>query len=222
MAGQHVRSGDILSRDAVDFMTVLHTGMDHLESVVVPEDKVPLPQEAIKSLIDRWQKSGKPVRWGDYMIRRNESCGSTLFEQVIPIHKNKLGENIRFKLSDESEGILHLLNLSPFLAELKNSQDQTLMVDEFDRSLHANMLEWLIKDYLRSCCSKTANQLIITINNTNILTQNIFRRDELWAIDKNSFGAASIYSFSDFKSIRSDKDIRKIYLGGFMGAVPSL
>ena len=27
---------------------------------------------------------------------------------------------------------------------------------------------------------------------------------------------------SPLKSIRSDKDIRKIYLGGFMGAVPSL
>lgn len=84
------------------------------------------------------------------------------------------------------------------------------------------MLKWLIDYYLTSCGSDTKNQLIITINDANILTQNIFRRDELWGIDKNNCGSSSIYSFSEFKDIRYDKDIRKIYLGGFMGAVPTL
>ncbi len=214
--------GDILSKNAVTLMTELHTGIDHFETVVVPKDNIPLPKEIIDSLIEQWQKTGEPVRWGDCMIRRNQSSDEPVFEQLIPVHKNELGENVQFKLSDESDGTLRLLDLIPALSALKFSSEQVVVVDELDRSLHTNMLEWLIKYYLNSCTPKTTNQLIMTTHDVNILTQNIFRRDELRGIDKHNYGSSSIYSFRDFKDIRSDKDIRKIYLSGLMGAVPYL
>lgn len=215
-------AGDILKTNASALMQELHTGIDHFETVVVPRESILLPEDAIDSLIKQWQETGKPVRWGDCMIRHQSSLDEPIFERLIPVHINARGEEVKFEFSDESDGTLHLLDIVPALSKLKFESGQVVIVDEFDRSLHANMLKWLIDYYLTSCGSDTKNQLIITINDANILTQNIFRRDELWGIDKNNCGSSSIYSFSEFKDIRYDKDIRKIYLGGFMGAVPTL
>jgi hypothetical protein len=54
------------------------------------------------------------------------------------------------------------------------------------------------------------------------MTQDIFRRDEIWITERDQFGASKLVAFSEFKDVRKDKDIRKSYLQGRMGGVPRI
>ena len=52
------------------------------------------------------------------------------------------------------------------------------------------------------------------------MDQELFRRDEMWVTERGHQGASELYSFSDFKEVRYDKDLRKNYLQGRLGGVP--
>ncbi|MBT7307778.1 MAG: ATP-binding protein, partial [Gammaproteobacteria bacterium] len=45
---------------------------------------------------------------------------------------------------------------------------------------------------------------------------------EMWVTERNSAGASELISFSEFKDVRYDKDIRKSYLQGRMGGGPRI
>lgn len=146
--------------------------------------------------------------------------GELVIEKLFSVHKDRHGRDVAFLLEDESDGTLRLLDLLPAFANLHDKQNYVFIIDELDRSLHTLLQEWLIKFFLESCGEKTRNQLIFTTHNVNLLNQSIFRRDELWGISKNGKQCSELYSFRDFEGIRKDKDIRKIYLNGLIGAVP--
>ena len=65
-------------------------------------------------------------------------------------------------------------------------------------------------------------QLIFAVHDTNILSKDYFRRDQIWFIEKNQFGASEQYSLGDFKSekVRKKSAYEKNYTVGKYGAVP--
>ncbi len=62
-------------------------------------------------------------------------------------------------------------------------------------------------------------QLIFTTHNTSILTNERFRRDEVWFTEKDDSGATDLYSLIDY-SPRKDASFAKEYLRGKYGALP--
>ena len=67
---------------------------------------------------------------------------------------------------------------------------------------------------------KGKTQLIINTHDTNLLSLNMFRRDQIWFVEKNpNNGASDLYSLADF-SVRKEENIQKGYLNGQYGAVP--
>ena len=54
------------------------------------------------------------------------------------------------------------------------------------------------------------------------MDQDLLRRDEMWVAERDATGASSLTSFSEYKDVRYDKDIRKSYLQGRLGGVPRL
>ena len=54
------------------------------------------------------------------------------------------------------------------------------------------------------------------------MDQDLLRRDEMWIAERNTHGISSLLSFSEFKDVRYDKDIRKSYLQGRLGGVPNI
>ena len=62
-------------------------------------------------------------------------------------------------------------------------------------------------------------QLLFTTHESSIMDQSIFRRDEIWFIERNSDNASVIYSLDRFKE-RYDKVLSKAYLEGRYGAIP--
>lgn len=119
-----------------------------------------------------------------------------------------------FEFNEESEGTRCLFDLlNVFLY-----QNKTYIVDEIDKSLHPNMLIRVI-DTLGLYQKHFDVQTIFTINQTESMTQELFRRDQIWFVDKNKDEDSRMYSLDEFNE-RFDKKISKAYLEGRYGAIP--
>jgi AAA15 family ATPase/GTPase len=65
-----------------------------------------------------------------------------------------------------------------------------------------------------------ACQIVFSSHEASIMDQELFRRDEIWFVDRGDDGASRLYSLDRFKD-RFDKDVAKAYLEGRYGAVPA-
>ena len=63
---------------------------------------------------------------------------------------------------------------------------------------------------------------MITTHDVLLMDQDLFRRDEMWVTERDSSGISTMVSFSEFKDVRYDKDIRKSYLQGRLGGIPRI
>jgi hypothetical protein len=54
------------------------------------------------------------------------------------------------------------------------------------------------------------------------MDQQLLRRDEMWVAERNVTGISNLFSFSEYKDVRYDKDIRKSYLQGRLGGIPRI
>lgn len=135
--------------------------------------------------------------------------------QIQTIHK---GVAFDFQ-EEESEGTRRIFSLiGPWIDSLKNGR--ILLVDELDTKLHHLLNLFLIKLFHDPTQNKSNAQLIFTTHNTNLLDQDIFRRDQIWFTEKNAeTGSTDIYSLTEY-SPRNDKDLEKGYLAGKYGALP--
>jgi AAA15 family ATPase/GTPase len=121
---------------------------------------------------------------------------------------------------DESAGTKKYFALSgPILETLENGG--VLIVDELESQLHP-LLTLKIIALFNSPQNKNNAQLVFTTHDTNLLN-NSLRRDQIWFTEKKHYGAATLYSLSDFMPMpRSDESLSKNYLSGKYGAVPYL
>ncbi len=120
-----------------------------------------------------------------------------------------------FELKDESDGTRRLFDLIPLIK--KFDDDYTIIIDEFDRSLHPKLTKKFFDLFYSIENSKA--QLIITTHESTLLDLNLLRRDEIWFVEKNDIGASNIFSLNQFK-VRYDSKIEKAYLLGRYGAIP--
>ncbi|MEI6241878.1 MAG: ATP-binding protein, partial [Chlamydiota bacterium] len=59
-------------------------------------------------------------------------------------------------------------------------------------------------------------------HNVLLMDQDLLRRDEMWIAERNTQGVSRLLSFSEYKDVRYDKDIRKSYLQGRLGGIPRI
>ena len=83
-------------------------------------------------------------------------------------------------------------------------------------------MEYLVKLFLRTVGPTTRSQILFTTHNMEMMTQRIFRRDEMWLVRRNAVGESSLVSLADYEDIRFDKDVRKSYLEGRLGGIPHI
>ena len=133
---------------------------------------------------------------------------------------NVLIDTISFNFDkQESEGTKKLLYLlGPWYDTLKNGK--VLIIDELDSRLHSHLTLRLI-DFFHKSNMKQA-QLICAVHDISLLNKETFRRDQIWFVEKNQFGASELISLADFKTdtVRNKSAFDKNYLEGKYGAVP--
>lgn len=123
-----------------------------------------------------------------------------------------------FSEEDESSGTIRYLAL---LAQMLHVifHGGILIADELDTSLHNTLSCGIVRFFARA--SQGKSQLIFTTHNTEILTANILRRDQVWITQKSCTGDTELSCLSDFDT-RFEPAIGKRYLQGRFGGVPSL
>ncbi|MDO5575434.1 MAG: ATP-binding protein [Fibrobacter sp.] len=136
---------------------------------------------------------------------------------VISFYTTHKGNpDIQFHLeAEESAGTIQIFNLLLLLLDVcKNGK--TLILDEFDASLHTELAQYIL-DMVNA--SKSA-QFLFTSHNTNLLNIKKMRRDQILFTNKKEDGSTEVYSLFDFKNFRENMDAEKCYLQGRFDAVP--
>ena len=121
-----------------------------------------------------------------------------------------------FSFVEESDGTKRLFDLIDML--LTNRPDTVFVVDELERSLHPKLTEHFLKLFMEAH-DGVRMQLVFTTHEDTIMDQSLFRRDEIWFVERNADNASKIYSLDRFKE-RYDKKLSKAYLEGRYGAIP--
>ena len=121
-----------------------------------------------------------------------------------------------FSFMEESDGTKRLFDLIDML--LTDRPDTVFVVDELERSLHPKLTERFLKLFMEAH-NGIRMQLLFTTHEDNIMNQSLFRRDEIWFVEREADNSSKIYSLDRFKE-RYDKKLSKAYLEGRYGAIP--
>ncbi len=200
----------------------LDTGISHLDFEKIHFDSVPL-EESFRNDLNEKIEEGKYIDFGSgnehFVLTRAD--GEVVAKKLVAFHPRPDGTDAKFEFHQESDGSRRVIDLLPaFLGEPPFGSNRVYVIDELDRSLHPLLTRKLIEIYLDDCSAQSRAQLLFTTHDVSLMDQGLFRRDEMWVTEKNSEGNSDIFSFSDYKGIRYDRDIRKSYLQGRLGGVP--
>ena len=125
----------------------------------------------------------------------------------------------KFDTNDESDGTNRIIDFIPLIMDLLQG-NKVFIIDEMERSLHPNLIYDLF-DLFLSKSENINSQLITASHESSLLTQKLFRKDEIWFVVKDRDGSSHLHSLEEY-NIRFDKEIRKDYLLGRYKAVPKI
>ncbi|MGA2737086.1 MAG: ATP/GTP-binding protein [Bryobacteraceae bacterium] len=202
------------------FLKSASTGVDHLE-VLKEELSKDDPRVLLRDAVFRGLTDGTArLTMGDSELLLERKDVDRMYQiSVQAAHEHEPGKVVRLGLAEESDGTQRLLNLISALHRLRTT-GSVYVIDEIDRSLHPILVREFLQFFLKSRGCGTG-QIIVTTHESNLLDQDLLRRDEIWFAEKDRSGATRLYSLLDFK-VRNDLEIRKHYLQGRFGAVPFL
>lgn len=149
----------------------------------------------------------------------NMTTGNNIFQNAenkkeIFFRRNNMNTPIPYNY--ESLGNQNLVKLLPqYLNVIKNSG--MLIIDEFSSGFH-NILEELLVKYFMQNAEKS--QIYIVSHSTNLLSNSIFRPDQIYTVDFNTNNGSSIKRISAEKP-REAQNIEKMYLNGIFEGIPS-
>ncbi|KAI4444497.1 ATP-binding protein [Schaedlerella arabinosiphila] len=127
----------------------------------------------------------------------------------------------------ESYGTIRFINLFPLVIKAIQTGG-TLVVDEFDASIHPMALMSIINVFHNDDINIHHAQLIFNTHNPIFLNSNLFRRDEIKFVERDDDNHQSIlYALSDFgttgdKGVRKHEDYMGKYFISQYGAIKDL
>lgn len=138
--------------------------------------------------------------------------------QVLFHHVTDSGEAV-FDMKDESNGTRILLILAGTVLDILK-KGQTLVIDEIDTSLHTLLVQEIVRMFHDPEINTSGAQLVFTTHDTSLLNApDLFRRDQIWFVEKNHDQASNLVSLSEF-SPRKNEALERGYLIGRYGGIP--
>lgn len=206
------------------------TGIIEFRVVTVPNDKVTtsVPKDLLEHIYEKLNEQKKFAekhnlqRMPSIMLRADDN--SMYIIQIVDdvlscktiefVHKNSTA---LFSLSEESDGTIRLLDLIEVL--LCADEERVYVIDEVNRRFHPLLTKKFIEEYLK-LAKKRNIQLIVTTHESELMSFDLLRKDEISFIAKDESGASSYFSMETFNA-RFDKKVRNAYLNGEYGAIPT-
>ena len=199
---QHCESDPEWQKRVIEYLAAADTGIAGMqiekrkvEAPVLPKAPEPAVQPAVQIMI------GPPELY-----------------EVRFTHRAQVGSEAQIGYNDESGGTQKLFAMAgPWIDVLQNGY--VLLVDELDTSLHPSLLRRLVAMFHDPAINKHGAQLIFTTHDTNMLDGELFRRDQIWFVEKDRDLQSHLYPLTDF-SPRKQENFERGYLQGRYGALP--
>ncbi len=139
--------------------------------------------------------------------------------------KNKKIGEVEFDMrSQESAGTNKMFNISgPIFDVLQDGG--VLVVDELDSSLHPLMTLAITRLFNSDKDNSKNAQLIFSTHDTNLFSYGKYRRDQIYFVEKDKYGASDLYSLVEYREedgtkVRKDRSFENDYIEGRYGAIP--
>lgn len=209
----------------VQLLQKFNTGICNVKMEEVSLDKlskaVPRPvfdrvMQVVKTKIEEMKNPAFRIT-----LRSNESFYSIVVKDskvsnITTIRLDHEKTFYDFSFEEESDGTRRLFDLMDML--LNKQDDIVYIADELEKSLHPKLTEHFLKQFMELHDGQRI-QLIFTTQESAIMDQSLFRRDEIWFVERDKDNRSRIYSLDHFKE-RYDKVLSKAYLEGRYGAIP--
>ena len=123
-------------------------------------------------------------------------------------------------MSEESTGIKKLFEIvCPIIDVLNN--DKVFICDEIETNLHETVVKQIIQLFKYMKKDNFA-QLLFTTHNTNLLSMDLFRRDQVWFTQLDAGRSTQLYPLTEIRNVRRAENLERGYISGKYGAIPML
>ncbi|MCY4520910.1 MAG: ATP-binding protein [Caldilineaceae bacterium] len=147
-----------------------------------------------------------------------ENDGNVQEVSIFMSHNTGLGTT-EIEIFDESAGTQKIFDLSvPLLQSLRKGF--VVVIDELNNSLHSALVRFILDRFHNPRFNTGGAQLVFSTHDTSILSQEIFRRDQIWFCERDEQLATHLYPLSDFRPRKGVENLERSYLAGRYGAVP--
>ena len=189
--------------DIVDFLQAADLGITDLrlteqefEPDMLPED---MPTEMKEQIIKDFAGAKIPDLW----LR----------------HDSGHGKSAEINISEESDGTQKIFALAgPWIDSLFTGH--VIVVDELHDNLHPTLVRFLVDRFHDPKVNVGGAQLIFSTHDTSILSQDVFRRDQIWFCERNRHQETKLFPLTDFRPRKGLENLERAYLSGRYGALP--
>jgi len=207
--GMYNYAGDSLKRKKkkdfiLKFLKYGDIGIDDVDLIEITSDDLP------EDVDDDIKKDFEKKKKRKFLISTRKKFDENLISTDT--------ESFSFGMN-ESEGTQKLFELSPFIYDALKEK-KVIVIDEFDARFHPLLTKKILE--LFNSENNFGSQFIFTTHDTNLLSSNSLRRDQIEFVEKDKYGASHLYSLSQFKGIRNTASFEKDYIQGKYGAIPFL
>lgn len=134
-------------------------------------------------------------------------------------HDTKDGRPVELDLDEESDGTQKIFALAgPWLDTLENGH--VIVFDELHDNLHPSLVRFLVERFHDPGVNAKGAQLVFSTHDTSILSQDVFRRDQIWFCERNARQETGLFPLTDFRPRKGIENLERSYLAGRYGAVP--
>lgn len=203
------------------YLQCFDTGIEAID--VEPVELEPLNDDMRKIIelrIDSESLPGHGWNDGPHQFWARDDQGALKAWKLVSRHRSRNGmeQSATFDMSEESDGTRRLMQLVPAMIAM-TTYDGVFIIDELDRSLHADVLHSYLANFLKYSEGRSS-QLIVTTHDTTLLKQNFLRRDEVWFVEKGNDQSSRLVALEEYKDVEQSKDLQQDYLLGRFGGVP--
>lgn len=205
-------------------LSYFDTGVDGVKLEDVDINNIPVPKSIIeqirKELLNTKAVGRRSIlSTPEFTFFFTKKNGDIRVQKFMTKHKVKGAKSpVYFDTKDESDGTNRVIDFIPLIMDLLNGNN-VFVIDEMERSLHPNLIYDIFDLYL-SKSQNVNSQLIVSTHESNLMTKDLLRKDEIWFLTKDTNGS-HLYSLDEY-DVKFDENIKKDYLLGRYKGVPNL
>lgn len=144
--------------------------------------------------------------------------------EIVTIHtvydnEKQLETTREFPFERESAGTKNLFALAYSILETLE-KGSVYIIDEFEKSLHPQIVRTLVKLFHNEDVNTKNAQLIFSTHDISLLSNELFSRDQIWFTEKDETGKTELYALSEIDGVRNNVPYDKWYMSGRFGATP--